>query len=201
MTTKKPIVSTLVLFLSLFLSNPMSAQEELPYREIPDYPEDYSPGNVAARMIDGLGFRYYWATEGLTQKDLEYKPSKDGRASIETLRHIHGMSKMILNAADATPNVSLENPPQLSFKELRKETLLNLKAASTKMLGKQAKDFEATGVVFQRGDQESKYPYWNLINGMLSDCIYHAGQITLMRRASGNPIHPKVSMFNGKLRS
>ena len=201
MTTKKPLIYSLILFLSLFLLNPMNAQEELPYYQIPDYPEDYSPGSVAARMIDGLGFRYYWATQGLTQKDLDYKPSKDGRASIETLRHIHGMSKMILNAADATPNIPVENPPQLSFEELRKETLLNIQAASIKMRGKKAQDFETMGVIFQRGDNQSKFPYWNLINGMLSDCIYHAGQITLMRRASGNPIHPKVSMFNGKLRS
>ncbi len=178
----------------------MNAQEQLPYYQIPDYPEDYSPGSVAARMIDGLGFRYYWATEGLTQKDLDYKPSEDGRACIETLRHIHGMSKMILNAADATPNIRVENPPTYSYAELRKQTLENLKAASAKMLGMQANDLEKAGVIFQRGDKQSKFPYWNLLNGMLSDCIYHAGQITLMRRASGNPINPNISVFTGGLR-
>ena len=84
---------------------------------------------------------------------------------------------MVLNAADATPNIRLENPPKLSYEELRKQTLENLKAASSKMLGKQAKDLEDMEVIFQNGDKQTKYPYWNLINGMLSDCIYIQGRL------------------------
>lgn len=180
----------------------LQAQDmELPYYQIPDYPEDYSPGSVAARMIDGLGFRYYWATEGLTQKDLDYKPSEDGRTCMETLEHIHSMSQMILNAADGAPNVRVENPPKYSYEELRKMTLENIQEASTKMLGKQAEDMENCKVVFQNGDNQSSFPYWNMLNGMLSDCIYHTGQIVLLRRASGNPKNPNVSVFMGKLRN
>ena len=192
-------LASLILFFTLIFG--LQAQKmELPYHQIPDYPEDYGPGNVVSRMIDGLGFRYYWATEGLTQKDLDYKPSEDGRTCMETLEHIHNMSKMILNAADATPNVRVENPPKYSFEELRQMTLENLKAASAKMLGKQAEDLDKSKVVFQNGDQQSSFPYWNMINGMLSDCIYHTGQIVLLRRASGNPSNPNVSVFLGKLR-
>ena len=189
--------------LALFftLANELQAQDmELPYYQIPDYPEDYSPGNVVSRMIDGLGFRYYWATEGLTQKDLEYKPSEEARTTLQTMEHIHGMSKMILNGADATPNVQKENPPKYSYEELRKMTLENLQAASKKMVGKQAEDLEESKVVFQNGDKQSSFPYWNMINGMLSDCIYHTGQIVLMRRVTGNPKNPNVSVFFGKLR-
>jgi len=69
--------------------------EELPYRQIPDYPKMYTPGNVAARVVDGLGYRYYWATEGLAAKDLEYKPSEDGRCTGETIDHILGLSLTI----------------------------------------------------------------------------------------------------------
>ena len=29
------------------------------YYQIPDYPESYTAEAVAARLIDGLGFRYY----------------------------------------------------------------------------------------------------------------------------------------------
>ena len=192
------LVSPVVFFTFIF---GLHAQEmELPYHQIPDYPEDYGPGNVVSRMIDGLGFRYYWATEGLTQKDLDYKPSEDGRTCLETLEHIHNMSKMILNAADAIPNVREENLPKHSSETLREMTLENLKAASAKMLGKQAEDFKESKVVFQNGDQQSSFPYWNMLNGMLSDCIYHTGQIVLLRRASGNPSNPNVSVFLGKLR-
>ncbi|RDY59647.1 DinB family protein [Flagellimonas nanhaiensis] len=186
------------IFATFLMSYQMQSQE-LPYYQIPDYPEDFGPGNVVSRMIDGLGFRYYWATEGLTQKDLEYKPSEDGRTPLETMEHIHSMSKMILNGADATPNIR-SKPPKYSYEELRKMTLENLQAASKKMAGKQSEDLEKSKVVFQNGEEQSAIPYWNMINGMLSDCIYHAGQITLMRRASGNPINPNISMFFGKLR-
>ncbi|RMG65160.1 MAG: hypothetical protein D6722_16205, partial [Bacteroidetes bacterium] len=40
------------------------ATTPLPYRAIPDYPETFTPGTTVARFLDGLGYRYYWATEG-----------------------------------------------------------------------------------------------------------------------------------------
>jgi len=39
-----------------------------------------------------------------------------------------------------------------------------------------------------------------MLNGMISDCIYHTGQIVLMRRSNGNPIDPNVNVFIGKNR-
>lgn len=196
----KTMTRFLPIFLFSFLCLSMTAQEQLPYHEIPDYPEDYGPGNVAARMIDGLGFRFYWATEGLTQKDLDYKPSEDGRTVFQTLQHIYGMSEMIKNAPLAKPNVRPMDISTLSYQDLRKGTLENLKAASESMIGKTAEDFENFEVIFQRDEKQTTFPYWNMINGMLSDCIYHAGQITMMRRASGNPINPNISVFRGRLR-
>ncbi|WP_239023403.1 DinB family protein [Muricauda aurantiaca] len=173
---------------------------KLPYDEIPEYPEDYGPGNIMTRMIDGLGFRYYWATEGLTEKDLDYRPSKEGRSIMETIQHIYGMSEMILNAPESKPNIRPKDFTIYSYGELRKMTLENLKGASTLVSGKQSEDFEDFEVIFQRGDKKTPFPYWNLINGMLSDCIYHTGQITLMRRISGNPINPNISIFTGTVR-
>ncbi|MEM6895029.1 MAG: DinB family protein [Bacteroidota bacterium] len=187
-----------VVFLST-MGNELKSQE-VPYQEILEYPKDYSPGNVVSRMIDGLGFRYHWASEGLTEKDLAYKPSEDGRTVLETLQHIYGMSEMILNAPTATPNVRPADFSEIPYETLREKTLRNLKQASEAILGKSAEEFEAFQVVFQNGDNSTAFPYWNLINGMLSDCIYHAGQITMLRRASGNPINPKVSVFMGKVR-
>ncbi|WP_343488229.1 hypothetical protein [Allomuricauda sp. d1] len=173
---------------------------ELPFREIPEQPVEYSSGNIVSRMVDGLGFRYYWATEGLTQEDLEYRPTAEGRSVIETLQHIYGMSDMIQNAADAKPNVRPMDFSKFTFQELRKMTLENLENASARYAAMQAHDFEFSKVVFQRGDNQADFPFWNLLNGMLSDCIYHAGQITLMRRMNGNPINPNISVFTGKVR-
>lgn len=173
---------------------------QLPYKQIPESPEDYTPGNIVARIIDGLGYRFYWATEGLTDEDLAYKPSKDGRSVLETIEHIHTMSNNILLAPDAQPYVIGEELPDRTFAELRKSTLKNLKAASHKVLGKSAEEMENFKVIFQRGDKQSVFPYWNMINGMISDCLHHTGQIVLMRRASGNPQNPNVNPFLGKTR-
>ena len=60
---------------------------DLPYYQIPDYPEAYNAATVAARMIDGLGFRYYWATESLREEDLSFQPNEDARTVLETLDH------------------------------------------------------------------------------------------------------------------
>jgi hypothetical protein len=68
---------------------------DLPYREIPAYPGSFTPGNTVARIVDGLGFRYYWATNGLREIDLAFKPSKDGRTTLETIMHIYDLSEMI----------------------------------------------------------------------------------------------------------
>ena len=53
----------------------MQSQDQLPFKSIPEYPDNYKSGNIIQRMIQGLGYRYYWATEGLTDKDLKYRPS------------------------------------------------------------------------------------------------------------------------------
>lgn len=177
----------------------MTAQD-LPYREIPDYPADYGPGNIAARMIDALGFRFYWATEGLTEKDLAYIPSENARTVLQTLQHICSMSQNILNAPLGKPNTGAIDYSKYTYPELRELTLKNLQAASEAVAGKQAADFENYPIIYQRGGRETRFPYWNLINGMISDCIYHTGQITLMRRVTRNPINPKVNVFTGKVR-
>ena len=68
----------------------VNAQEldQLPYYEVPDYYSEYTAGTVAARMIDGLGFRYRWATEDLREEDLKFRPSEGARSTLETIDHI-----------------------------------------------------------------------------------------------------------------
>ena len=43
-----------------FVLNNTSAQEKLPFYEIPATTAVYSAQSILGRMIDGLGFRYYW---------------------------------------------------------------------------------------------------------------------------------------------
>lgn len=173
---------------------------ELPYRQIPDYPQDYGSGNIVGRMIDGLGYRYYWATEGLTASDLEYKPSINARSILETLQHIYGMSEMILESPKGEPSIRPKDFSIYRFEELRSKTLQHLDAASKLLKGKTAEEIGEFNVTFQRGEKQTEFPYWNMVNGMLSDCIYHTGQIVVMRRSNGNPQNPNVNVFLGKTR-
>lgn len=183
----------------IFINNPMSAQEnnELPYAEIPEPAEEYSAGAVVSRMIDGLGFRFYWATEGLRPEDLSYRPAEGARTSEETADHILGLSRVILNSALNQVNESSEQP-ELSFEQKRKLTLENLEQASR--IFRSAEDLSGFKVSFKGKNGISEYPMWNQINGPIADALWHCGQLVSFRRASGNPFNSKVSVFMGKLR-
>lgn len=172
----------------------------LPYRQIPDYPEEYNACTVAARMVDGLGFRYYWATEGLRQADLDYSTTPESRTSAETLDHIYGLVNVVYNAVMEQPTVSGGERETLTYAEKRAKTLELLKAASDKLKASSDEDMERFDLVFQRGDSRSEYPFWNNLNGPMADAIWHVGQIVAFRRASGNPFNSNVSVLSGKLR-
>jgi len=184
-----------IFLLSLTFLN-MNSQENLPFYEIPDYPESYSEAEIVGRMIDGLGFRYYWATEGLTDTDLAYKLPNDSRSSIETIVHIHDLSNMILYTALNSP-IEMMSTEGMEFKEIRKNTLLNLKQASD--IIKKTKNFEDLSIIFLRNDKKIKFPFWNQLNGPIEDAVWHCGQVVAFRRASGNPISNKISVFTGKV--
>lgn len=186
--------------MALFLITVMNAQEkypqDLPYYQIPDYPDSYTAGTVVARMIDGLGFRYYWATEGLRTEDLAYKPSESNRTIDETLDHLYNLSRVVYNSAIKEINDRTQPSEEaLSFQEKRKRTLLNFKKASEIFIN--AGDLNEHLVIFKSKSGTIINPFWNQINGPIEDAIWHSGQIVALRRASGNPIDPKVNVFRG----
>ena len=45
--------------------------EELPFRQVDGYPAQVNGPLVMARLLDGMGFRFHWATEGLTDRESE----------------------------------------------------------------------------------------------------------------------------------
>jgi hypothetical protein len=168
--------------------------ENLPYYEIPDYPESFTAGTISARMLDGLGFRYYWATEGLRQEDLNFRPSDDARTSGETIDHIFGLSKMIVNATLKKANGTDEVLSEMTFVQKRQKTLENIKIAADIL--RTSKDVSEYKLIF--GERE--IPFWNSINGPIEDAVWHCGQVVLLRRSSGNPYNSKASVFSGKVR-
>lgn len=167
-----------------------TSQENLPYYEIPEYPESFTAGTLAARMVDGLGFRFYWSSEGLTEKDLDYKPNEDVRSVMETLDHILDLSFIIVNSTLKQPNGKVDKS-EMSYVEKRTQTLLNLKKAADIL--RSSDDISQFKIIF--GDKE--IPFWNQVNGPIADAIWHCGQIASFRRSSGNPINPNISQFSG----
>ena len=169
-------------------------EDTLPYYQIPDYSETYTAGTVAARMVDGLGFRYYWATEGLRDEDLNFRPNEDARTTAETIDHVYGLTRVILNSTLKKPNVRSDEEPEMTFAEKRKKTLENIKTAADIL--RETDDISQFNIVFG----ELEYPFWNQLNGPIADALWHCGQVVLLRRSSGNPFNSKVSVLNGKLR-
>lgn len=186
--------------MALFCITVMNAQEknpqDLPYYQIPENPDSYTAGTVVARMIDGLGFRYYWATEGLRTEDLSYKPSESNRTIDETIDHLYNLSRVVYNSAIKEINDRTQpGEKALSFEEKRKRTLLNFKKASEIFVN--VNDLNEHLVIFKSKSGTFENPFWNQINGPIEDAVWHSGQIVVLRRASGNPIDPKVNVFRG----
>jgi hypothetical protein len=193
-------------YLSVFFKSPkrkyhgIQKNFDLPYYQIPDNPKNYTAATVAARMIDGLGFRYYWATESLREQDLNFKPNDDARTAFETINHILSLSEMIVNTSKNQPYIRLSGLHYFAFEQMRAKTLENFKEASDLLKEDPEKRLEEYHVIFKRSDRTVEYPFWNLINGPIADAIWHVGQVVSFRRSSGNPIHQNVNVFQGRFR-
>lgn len=177
----------------------LNAQSDnLPYYETPEYPSEYNEGTVMARMIDGLGFRYYWATEGLREEDLAFKSSEEGRTTGETVDHIYGLIRTIINSALKKPNFPSQEK-EMSFTDKRVKTLNLLKQAAN--IFRKSEDLSQFTMMFQSGENTTEYPFWNQINGPIADALWHCGQVVTYRRASGNPFNSKASVLTGTVRN
>ncbi len=186
-----------IVCLAVITIGTLSAQEnakELPFRKIPDYPSEYTAATTVARMIDALGFRYYWATEGLTKEDLSYQPSEGARSSEETIDHIFSLCVTIERVV-TKKQVKHPEFSSLALDEKRSLTLEALKSSSDYLHSNP--EIDMGNLTLQTGKFE--FPFWNLINGQISDALTHVGQVVSFRRTSGNPVNPKVSVFLGVL--
>jgi hypothetical protein len=193
-------MKNLLFILFSFYSLNTMAQKEDYFYQIPSAPDSYSASNILARMIDGVGFRYYWATIGLEQKDLDYSPDGDKRRSTqETLNHIYGLVDISRNAVLGVSSNSSTRVTPTDFNELRTKTLFLLEEASM-YLRTHELDPENQKIVFESAKGNSEIPLWNVINGPVSDALWHIGQVVSFRRSSGNPFPDGVNVLLGSKR-
>ena len=171
------LFSASILLIGACLSEP-------PYYKMPESPQDCTPHSILLRFIDALGFRYYWATEGLKDHEYEYRPSPDSRSMKELLLHIKGL----VNTIDVSfGGKTHEMKKDLKPCEIRRETLYTIFEARKKLLKMSSKKLRTCSMYSSYYDRE--FPIWNVINGPICDAITHVGQLNSWRRLEGNPIH------------
>src|SRR5882672_8321132 len=104
--------------------------DELPYHEIPAPPGEVRATAVMARVVDGLGFRYRWATEGLREQDADFRPGADSMTLRELLHHVARLTAWLDAQAGGEPLGDLDR----DLPALRRATLGRLVALRTRLL-------------------------------------------------------------------
>jgi hypothetical protein len=135
------------------------------------------------RMIDSIGYRFFWATEGLADGDYEFAPGCDCKTIAQLVGHLWGLSNW-LHLSVLGQGIADVRPPEPD--KLRAQILQGL--------------YDVRVQIAKIGEEElfalriDDHPLWHVINGPLADAMTHIGQIASFRRLNGNPV-PKHPLF------
>ena len=167
----------------------MHKNQELPFEDISKTPNDLTATNTLLRMVEGLAFRYRWATENLSEENIKFKPHPTSMSIEEVNAHIFDL-------VDSTNRVfggEKQNKDSLnSFHKLRIKSLNILADLSERLKEMSDEDFSKI-----EKNTSRQLPFWYWINGPLADALTHVGQITSWRRIAGNPQLNGVNVFIG----
>ena len=134
-----------------------------PYKELPSPPEKISSGAILARMIDGIGFRYQVATDGLTDNEVNFLPTDGSMNMIELLEHIYKVLFWGYRACDD----QLEYRKDLAtYDDYRNETLEICQAFKKKLLTMSDEDLNQISIFLKR--KNKTFTFWYLIKGFSS---------------------------------
>ena len=167
----------------------MDRNQELPFKDISQTPFELTATNTLLRMVEGLAFRYRWATENLSEENIKFRPHPTSMSIEEVNSHIFDL-------VDSTYRVfggEKQNKESLnSFQEIREANLFLLQKLVT-----QLREMNDSELVEMEKNTSRKLPFWYWINGPLADALTHVGQITSWRRIAGNPQLKGVNVFIG----
>ncbi len=161
-----------------------------PYQSLPNPPASISEAKIIARLVDGIGFRYQLATDGFTQKEIDFCPIEGSMNMMELLTHIYGL----INWTGTAFKLPYTKKKFTDFSELRLETLVLCQLFSEFLQELSKEEVAEASVYLKRMDKN--FSFWYMINGPLADALTHIGQINTWRRISGNPV-AKISPFTG----
>ena len=152
------------------------------FRSIRAYPARQDANGVVMRLVDGLGYRFYWATEGLTGDDFAFTPGGGCQTIGEVVGHVWGLANWVHMHTIGTGGAA---KPE-SAADTRDQIFDLLLAVRNHV---ESLDEAALFAMEVEGN-----PFWHFINGPLSDALTHTGQIASFRRANGNPV-PRHHVF------
>jgi hypothetical protein len=145
------------------------------FRTSPPEPGELSASNAIARLIDGLGYRLYWALHGLREDECQYTLCEGAPSIREILWHILGLVNWVYMHVYGQ---QMTRKPQIIDQGV--DTLLALEKLRHGFLKMSDDD-----LVQYKLEERS---FWSYINMPLSDALHHVGQVSLLRRAAGNPV-------------
>jgi len=163
------------------------------FKQITEPPTKIAATTSIARLVDGLGFRYFWATEGLSEKEYYFSPGNGSMTITELNLHIYDLAFVAYKTFGGNPIYIKE---KLTSFELTREAILNLyEQLRNLLLSLAATDLEACSFYAKKYEQE--FPFWYMLNGPIADALTHVGQLTSWRRLAGNPQTAGVNVFLG----
>ena len=153
------------------------------FNRIPPHPDAVSGTTTLVRLLDGLGFRFRWSTEGLSDEDYSFRPAPDSMSIEELVGHVWGLVNWVsqsvgLDGFERGDDASITRGRVLEIIHALREAFSSMSDGDLKEITIREK------------------PFWHIINGPISDALTHVGQINSFRRLAGNPT-PKASVFTG----
>jgi len=157
---------------------------DLPYTTLPAPPGAMRAGTALARLVDAIGFRYRWATEGLDESILAFRPAEGAHDLRGLLGHVHDLVAWVRDGV-AAPRPRAPRPQRLE--DVRRATLAAIVELREALLALDDPAIERIELVHPT---RGRFPIWNAINGPLADALTHVGQVNSWRRIAGNPTPP-----------
>jgi len=159
------------------------SERDLPFYRLDTYPERFHGPGVLVRLIDALGFRFRWATEGLREADYAFSPGSGCVTIGELVEHVWGLINWVHIAVAGHPGERPSDPA--GQRALALDLLYEIRRCVAAL-------DEAQFAALYIGER----PFWHAINGPLADALTHVGQINSFRRLAGNPT-PGARVFTG----
>jgi len=162
------------------------------YETLPDPPSTASATAALVRLVDGLAFRFRWATEDLTAQVYAQRPRDDFWTLRELVEHVYTLARWVERSLDESarrPRAS-----DIGLNELRDATLATLWRARTRLAEMDDAAWLALTITGSR--ERGPESVWCMINGPLADALTHVGQINTWRKLAGSPA-PRADVFRG----